>query len=181
MSPVHTAQGMVAIKSTAWIAWLLVTCGLVLPLTMAHGQPRCDAIVLHSYDLRQLLVSALGNLRQFAERYDAKLVPGDPSCYVHMSITTADVPPLLPSCEMQACSVAVVSGQRIALREFDISGCDALFNALPLSRRVRTSFADARERISSHCGSGNFEFESAALQQHGAAPTVILELKATQP
>ncbi|HVW64730.1 MAG TPA: hypothetical protein VHB01_06915 [Nitrosospira sp.] len=172
---------MLAMKSMAWIARSLATCSLVLPFTVSHGQPQCDAIVLHSYDLRQLLASALGDLRQFAERYDAKLVPDDPSCYIHMSITTVGLPPLLPSCEMQACSVTVVSGQRIALREFDISGCDALFSALPLSRRVRTSFADARERISSHCASGNFEFESAALQQHGAAPGVVLELKAIQP
>lgn len=64
----------------------------------------------------------------------------------------------------------VTSGRRIALKEFRVAGCDALFGALGVSRRVPTSFADASAKISSHCGSDAFEFKSVSCRSVVVSP-----------
>lgn len=159
----------------------MAAAGLLLQADDASAQATCKPIEMRSPDLKQLLGAALGDLRQFAQSYDARLDPGHPDCYVNISVKTLGLPPLVPPCELRACSIPVTSGRRIALREFRVAGCDALFGALGLSRKVPTSFADARAQISNHCGSEAFEFQSVSLQQRGGEPVAILELKPSQP
>jgi hypothetical protein len=160
------------------VAWLLAACGLSVATGGAFAQATCKPIEMRSSDLRQLLGSTLGDFKQYAQSYDARLDPSKPDCYVNISVRTVGLPPLVAPCQLRACSVPVISGRRIGLREFRVAGCDALFGALGISRRVPTSFADARERIASHCGSEAFEFWSATLRDSGAEPVVLLELKA---
>jgi hypothetical protein len=144
------------------------------PITAALAQPQCAPITLRSSDLRQILGQVLGDLRPLAKNYDVSVVPGDESCYLHMTITTKSL--LLPSCKLTACSVAVVSGQRIALREFDVAGCDSLFDTLQIRRRVPMAFTSAAKRIEAHCGSTGFNFKDAAPGAIGSEPVVVLRL-----
>lgn len=104
----------------------------------------------------------------------AELTTSDKSCYVHMTITTKKF--LLPSCELTACSIAVVSSQQIALREFDVAGCDLLFDTLKIRRRVPKAFTSAAKRIEAHCGSRGFKFQDAAPVSVGGEPAVVLRL-----
>ena len=159
-----------------WIA----SAALALHAGSASVQASCKPIEMRSPELRQLLGTVLGDLKPLAQSYDAKLDPSKPDCYVNITVKTG-LPPLVPPCELRACSVPVTSGRRIALREFRVAGCDALFGALGISRKVPTSFADASAQISSHCGSGAFEFKSVSLQDRGGEPAAVLELKPWQP
>lgn len=159
--------------------WTASAC-LALHVGSASAQGTCKPIVMRSPELRELLGTVLGDLRPLAQRYDARLDPSKPDCYVNISVR-AGVPPLVPPCELRACSVPVISGRRIALREFTVAGCDGVFGALGVSRKVPTSFADASAQISSHCGSGAFEFKSVSLQDRGGEPAAVLELKPSQP
>jgi hypothetical protein len=160
-----------------WIA----SAALALHAGNASPQATCKAIEMRSPDLRQLLGTVLGDLKPLAQSYDARLDSSKPDCYVNISIKAAGLLPFVPTCELRACSVPVVSGRRIALKEFRVGGCDALFSALGVSRKVPTSFADASAQISSHCGSEAFEFKSVSLQERGGEPAAVLELKPSQP
>lgn len=163
------------------IALWTAAAGLALHAGSAFSQATCKPIEMRSPELRQLLGTVLGDLKPLAQSYDARLDPSKPDCYVNISVRTAGLPPLVPPCELRACSVPLTSGRRIALKEFRVAGCDALFGALGVSRMVPTSFADASAQISSHCGSGGFEFKSVSLQDRGGEPAAVLELKPSQP
>lgn len=160
-----------------WIA----SAALALHAGSASAQATCKPIEMRSPELRQLLGTVLGDLKPLAQSYDAGLDPSKPDCYVNISVRTAGLPPLVPPCELRACSVPVTSGRRIALKEFRVAGCDALFGALGVSRLVPTSFADASAKISSHCGSEAFEFKSVSLKERRGEPAAVIELKPLQP
>ena len=151
---------------------LLIAC---LVWSCAFAQTRCDPLTLRAGDLREILGEVLGDLKPMAETYDADVVPGDRACYVHMRITTRQLLGL-PGCTLSACSVAVVEGQQIALREFNVSGCNVLFDALGIRRRVPTSFTSAAQRIDAHCGSRAFDLQDATPTVVDGTPTVVLRL-----
>lgn len=163
------------------IALWMAGAGLALRLGDASAQAVCKPIEMRSPDLKELLGTVLGDLKPLARAYDARLDPSKPECYVNISVETTGLPPLVPSCELRACSVPVTSGRRIALNEFKVAGCDGLFSAFGISRSVPTSFADASARIARHCGSMAFEFKSLSLQNRGGEPTVVIELKPSSP
>lgn len=147
----------------------------MVPLASAFAQSQCAPLTLRASDLREILGQVLGDLRPLAEEYDASVVPSDKACYVHMTITTKRLP-FLPSCELTACSIAVVSGQQIALREFDVAGCAFLFDTLKIRRDVPKAFTSAEKRIEAHCGSKGFKFQDAAPVSVGGEPAVVLRL-----
>jgi hypothetical protein len=156
----------------------LLICALAWQGTIALAAGACAPILLSESDLDNILDQALGSLRSVVESSQVTIVPEDTSCYVHIALTTKDVPIIMPSCQMHACSVAAISGSRIALRAFDIAGCDALFSGLSLPRHVPTSYADGAERIRKQCGAEGFEIRSATPRREGKAPVVSLELQA---
>jgi hypothetical protein len=155
------------------LLWLGALGALPLPLAARAG---CEPIVLRDQDLNEILAAVLGPLRQLAERHEARIEPAD-QCYVKMSITVRALPPLLPRCEMKACSVALTDGQRIGLRQFDITGCDSAFAVLGVSRRVPTAYADAKPRIRAHCGTSGFVLGSARAAITDSKPAVIVALE----
>ena len=159
----------------------IASAALAFAAGNASPQATCKPIEMRSAELKQLLGTVLGDLKPLAQSYDARLDPSKPDCYVNISVRAAGIPPLMPPCELRACSVPVTSGRRIALKEFRVAGCDALFGALGVSRRVPTSFADASAKISSHCGSDAFEFKSVSLQERRGEPAAVIELKPLQP
>lgn len=157
---------------------MLIICALACQAFTAMAAGTCGPILLGEADLNNILDQALGSLRSFVASSRVTIVPADTRCYVHIALTTQDVPGLMPSCQMTACSVADVSGTRIALRAFDIAGCDTLFNSLSLPRHVPRAYAEGSERIHKECGPGAFELRSAAPRLEGQMPVVSLELQA---
>lgn len=163
------------------VALWIASAALALHAGNASAQTTCKPIEMRSPELKQLLGTVLGDLKPLAQSYDARLDSSQPDCYVNIKVKISGLPPFVPPCELRACSVPVTSGRRIALKEFRVAGCDALFGALGISRKVPTSFADASAQISTHCGSEAFEFKSVSLEVRGGEPAAILDLKPSQP
>lgn len=174
--PIMTHRHPVRARASRWASIaqgaLLVAC---VAWPCAFAQTRCDPLTLRAGDLREILGEVLGDLKPMAESYDADVVPVDRACYVHMRITTRQLLGL-PGCTLKACSVAVVEGQQIALREFDVSGCNVLFEALGIRRKVPTAFTSAAQRITGHCGSGAFDLQDATPMVVDGTPAVVLQL-----
>ena len=156
----------------------LLLCALAFQRVVATAAGTCPPIALGEGDLDGILGQALGSLKTVVETSHVTIVPEDSNCYLHIALTTKDIPVIMPSCQMTACSIATVTGTRIALRAFDISGCDAVFNGLSLPRHVPTAYADGSQRILKHCGADGFEFRSATPRREGHTPMVSVELQA---
>ena len=172
MSHRHSVRAHASRSASVAQGALLVAC---LAWPCAFAQTRCDPLTLRAGDLRGILGKVLGDLKPMAETFDADVVPGDRACYVHMRITTRQFLGL-PGCTLSACSVAVVEGQQIALREFNVSGCNVLFDALGIRRRVPTAFTSAAQRIEAHCGSKAFDLLDATPTVVDGTPAVVLRL-----
>jgi hypothetical protein len=93
------------------------------------------------------------------EHRSVSIDPGSKACYVRLSLTTSAMSQSGAACRLNGCSVVIFRRQDIALRDFDVAGCDPLFNVFGLSRHVPSAFADASARIRQHCGSGDFEID----------------------
>jgi hypothetical protein len=134
----------------------IVLMSLLLVVSPRASLPAatCRDILLSSADLEDILDTALGSWRGLVRDRTVSIQPNSPACYlsIRMSVALLGI-----DCVLQACSVAVYEGRRIGLKEFDVSGCDAIWNLFPVSRRVPTALADASSRIAEHCGSSQFE------------------------
>lgn len=136
----------------------IITAGICLaglPI-VAQGQGLCADYVVSEEELQQILHDTLGNYASLVNRTEVRVDPADPACYLRISLDLK-----FSGCTVFGCSIAVPKGQSIGIKEFEVRGCDLIFTAFSLDRTVRTSFADARERIAVHCGPGRFDIAEA--------------------
>jgi len=131
----------------------------------------CDDLTLRPEDLDLILKAAIRPVQPLVESHWVDVVAGD-SCYVRIGLRTKGLPPIIPACDMRACSVADFAGTRIALHEFDIQGCDSLFRATGISRHVPTAYAEVKDRITEHCGSPDWRIVNVFAVQTPNGPAV---------
>lgn len=106
-----------------------------------------------------MLDQTLGSLRPLVDRRSVQIDPDDRACYLRFRLSTSALEQFGGACRMNGCSTVLHRHKSIALREFDMNGCDPLFNALGLSRRVPSTYIDASRSIRRQCGSDGFEID----------------------
>lgn len=144
----------------------LVSTGLALLGAAAATLPACAAdarscpdLLVDAADLDQIFDRSLGDLRALVDQRAVAIDPASPACYVRFELTSSALAQLGGACRLDGCSSVIFRERSLALRDFDVRGCDALFDGLGLSRRVPAVYADATRRIRQHCGSDGFEIE----------------------
>jgi hypothetical protein len=148
---------------------------LLVARAPAHATAPCADILFSSQDLEHILDLVLGSWRSLVRDRSVTIEPADASCYVHIQLTAELLPGM--NCELQACSVTVFHDQKIGLREFDVEGCEVIFNLVPVSRHVPTALADARPQIAAHCTSPSFVIAGVAPEVSEAGPRVRIKLR----
>lgn len=148
----------------------LVLAGL-LALAAPARAADCPDLLLSPIDLEAILDRAVRPLAGLIDARQVTIAPAE-ACYVRIDLRLKGLPPALPGCQMNACSVADFSGTRIALHEFEIQGCDPLFQLARLPRHVPTAYTDAAERIATQCGAPDYQIDAVAPIQTPAGPQV---------
>jgi hypothetical protein len=155
---------------------LLVAAALALPLVAAAG-PKCPDMMVSADDLDDVLVQTLGSLRNVVDQRSVSIDPSTKSCYVQFSLTTSALAQLGAACKLQACSTVLYRQKSIALREFDVAGCEPLFSIFGLSRHVPSTYVDASARIRQQCGSDDFEIDGVAVVQLAQEPKIRIRFR----
>lgn len=128
-------------------------------------------------DLEQILDQTLGGLRDFVDQRTVSIDPGSSACYVRVSLTSSALAQLGGSCRLDGCSAVIYDRQQVALRDFDVAGCDALFSAFGVSRHVPSKYADASARIRQHCGAADFEIAGVKVVRIDGVPTLKFQFR----
>jgi hypothetical protein len=74
------------------------------------------------------------------------------------------------SCTLDGCTSVIAREKSLALRDFDVTGCDPVFKMFGLSRHVPSTYVDASARIRQHCASDDFEIEGVSAVRIAGAP-----------
>lgn len=149
-------------------------CWLLSPARAQSAAP-CADLLFSSLDLEHILDVVLGSWRGLARERSVSIDPADASCYVHIRIGAELLPGM--DCELAACSVTVFHDQHIGLRQFEVQGCDAAFNLVPVSRHVPTAFADARAQIEEHCAAPGFVIASVTPEDSVGGAKIRVKLR----
>jgi|GEM_PF-2246804 len=135
---------------------LIALASLALPGRVAAA-PACPDLLVGTDELERILDQTLGTLAGLVDERTVRIEPQDSACYVHFTLSTSALAQLGGACRLSGCSTILTHPQSIALRPFDVAGCDPLFSTLGLSRHVPSTYVDSRTRIRQQCGSDGFE------------------------
>lgn len=147
----------------------LVAAAAALP-AMAAAQHRCPDMIVGEGELEGVLDQTLGNLRPLVDQRSVSIDPHGGACYLRIRLTASALSQLGAACTLQGCSTVLHRPKSIALREFDVTGCDALFDGLGLSRHVPSTYVDASARIRQQCGSDDFAIDDVGVVHGGGEP-----------
>ena len=144
---------------------------------IAVAGPQCPDMIVGAEELDQILDQTLGTLRGLVDRRSVLIDPSSGSCYVRFSLTVSALSQSGASCRLDGCSSIIFRRQDIALRDFDVTGCEPLFNGFGLSRHVPAAYADASARIRQHCGADHFEIDGVNAVWIGSAPKLRIHFR----
>lgn len=153
------------------LAGALLCAWLALP-GAARAAPPCADMMVDADDLNAILDQTLGSFRSLVDRRAVAIDPAHAACYVRISLTSSALTQSGAGCRLDGCSTVLFDKRSVALRDFDVAGCDVLFDMFGLSRRVPSSYADASARIRQHCGSLDFEIAGVKIDRSGPAPSL---------
>ena len=125
-----------------------------------------------------MLDQTLGNLRALVDRRSVTIDPDARACYLRFSLSTSALEQVGGACQLNGCSVVLYRHKSLALREFDVHGCDPLFNVLGFSRRVPSTYIDASKSIRAQCGSDDFEIDRVVPVWSSGQPTLRVSFRA---
>ncbi|HUN90982.1 MAG TPA: hypothetical protein VMU33_02920 [Burkholderiaceae bacterium] len=165
---------------------LALACGMTLSSSgpaapaAAAAPPRCPDMILGAADLNEIFDETLAGFRDLIDQRSVTIEPSDRACYVRVTLASTALPQVGgAACRLQGCSIVVYDHQSVALRDFDVAGCDAVFDTLGLSRRVPSAYADASARIRQHCGSAGFEIAAVSAVRIGGDPKLRIAFRPT--
>jgi hypothetical protein len=136
-------------------------------------------MIVGAEELDEILAQTLGSLRGFVDRRSILIDPSSSACYIRFSLSTSVLSQSGASCRLDGCSSVIFRRQDIALRDFDIVGCDPLFNVFGLSRHVPAAYTDARARIRQQCGSDDFEIDGVTVVRVAGVPKLRIRFRPT--
>jgi hypothetical protein len=122
--------------------------------------PACPDLLVDRSELEDMLDRTLGGLRPLVDQRAVLIDPDSKNCTLRIELATSALAPYTAACRLDACSSVLHRDKSLALREFDVSGCDPLFDVFGLSRHVPSNYVDASARMRQHCGSDGFEIAS---------------------
>jgi hypothetical protein len=147
----------------------LVVGTLALP-GIAAAEKGCPDLLVSAADLDEILDQTLGNLRGLVDHRAVSIDPSSNACYVRFNLSTSALSQYGATCRLDACSTVIHHRKSIALHEFDLAGCDPLFNVFGLSRHVPSTYVDASARIRQQCGSDDFEIDGVMVVRIAGEP-----------
>jgi len=156
--------------ATRALRLVLASLGAACTVNLWAAQPQCPDMILGTDELTGVLDQTLGNLRGMVDQREVSIVPEDATCYLHIRLSSAALAQLGGACRLQACSTLLHQDKSLALRDFDVTGCDVLFDGMGLSRHVASHIVDASARIRQQCGSDDFIIGNITLTQIGGQP-----------
>jgi hypothetical protein len=136
------------------VALLLWALG---PAAGGAAAQSCSDMLVGTEDLEQILDQTLGSLRGLVDHQSVSIDPASSACYVRVSLSSSIQLQSGAACTLQACSSVIFRDKSIALRDFDVAGCDPVFRLFGLSRHVPSRYVDASARIRRHCDSSGFD------------------------
>ena len=150
-------------------AAFVVTAGVAA----AAAPAGCPDLRIHAADLDWVLDQTLGPLRGFVDSRRVSIDPRAAGCYVRFTMTSTALQALGGgACRVDGCSTVIADGTRVALKDFDVAGCDALFDGIGLSRHVPSVYSDASSWVQQHCGSDAYEIVEVHPAYEGAEPVL---------
>jgi hypothetical protein len=157
---------------------VLLTGALLLAQGEASAQG-CRDMLVGAEDLEQILDQTLGGLRGMVEQQSVSIDPGSSACYVRLRLSSSIQLQSGAACTLQACSSVIYRDKSIALRDFDVSGCEPVFRLFGLSRHVPSRFVDASARIRSHCDSSDFDIDRVGAVTIAGVPKIRFGFRLT--
>jgi hypothetical protein len=159
--------------------FLILAVGTVLPSAIAAAEPKCADMILSVNELDDVLDQTLGSFRDLVDHRSVSIDPSSNSCYLRISLATSALSQFGAECRLEGCSAVLHRQKSLALRAFDVAGCDTLFNGLGLSRRVPSTYVDASARIRKQCGSDDFAIDSVTVVQIAGEPKLRFGFRST--
>jgi len=161
----------------------VVTLSIValgLPIDGAAAQS-CSDMLVGAEELEQILDQTLGGLRGLVNRQSVSIDPASSACYVRVNLSSSIELQSGAACNLQACSSVIYRDKSIALRDFDVTGCDPVFKIFGLSRHVPSRYVDASARIRRHCDSGEFDIDGVGPVTIAGVPKLRIGFRPTPP
>jgi len=163
-------------------AALALLLAAALPGPAPHAaQGGCPDLIVDAGDLNDIFDRNLGSLRALVDQRSVSIDADSPACYVRFDLSASALAQVGASCRLQGCSSVLFRQRSLALREFSVSGCDAVFDGLGLARRVPSTYADASARIRQHCGADGYEIERVTPVRIGGAGRLRIGFRAAPP
>lgn len=172
----RAATDLAPIVARAAVAAVVVMAAFSCPVIAVAG-PQCPDMIVGAEELDEILDQTLGTLRGLVDRRSVLIDPSSSSCYVRFSLTASALSQSGASCRLDGCSSIIFRRQEIALRDFDVTGCEPLFNVFGLSRHVPAAYADASARIRQHCGADNFEIDGVNAMRIASVPKLQIHFR----
>jgi hypothetical protein len=174
------ARGPRACAAAVCIAIAALGLAPVAPAAAAAA-PGCPDLLVGPEELERILDQTLGSFAGLVDERTVRIDPQDSACYVHFSLSTSALAQLGGACRISGCSTILTRAQSIALRPFDVDGCDPLFTTMGLSRHVPSTFVDSRTRIRQQCGSDDFEIAGVRVVRVQGTPMLRIGFRALAP
>jgi len=127
-------------------------------------------MIVGADDLEDVLDQTLGGFRGLVDHRSVIIDPSSGACSIRMSLTSSVKLQSGALCTLDACTTVVSRGKSLALREFEVAGCDPVFKMFGLSRHVPSTYADAGARIRQQCGSDDFEIDRVSAVSIAGSP-----------
>jgi len=172
-------QGAARRAAMAFAQALVLVAVALAPAAIAAAAPKCPAMIVGEGELDGVLDQTLGSWREFIDQRSVSIDPRSEACYLRIRLATAALSQFGAACQMNGCSTVLHRDKSIALRGFDITGCDALFNGIGLSRHVPSTYVDASARIRQQCGSADFEIDGVKVVRIAGAPKLRISFRPT--
>ncbi len=146
---------------------------------MAAAEPKCPDMIVGVDELDKVLDQTLGSWRGLVDHRSVSIDPSSNACYLRISLASSKLSQLGAACGLEACSAVLHRPKSIALREFDVTGCDTLFDGLGLPRHVRSTYVDASARVRQQCGSDDFAIDSITVVRIAGEPKLRFGFRST--
>jgi hypothetical protein len=158
--------------------WALVVA-TTSPAAMAAAGPKCPDMIVGVDELGKVLDQTLGGLRELVDHRSVSIDPSSGSCYLRLSLAASALSQFGAACRLEGCSAVLHRPKSLALRDFDVTGCDTLFDGFGLSRHVPSTYVDASARIRQQCGSDDFEIDSVTVVRVAGEPKLRFGFRST--
>ena len=174
-----TRRSMVAGAGLRFTQIVTLVLGTLTLPAIGVAEPKCPDMIVSADDLDEILDQTLGSFRGVVDHRSVSIDPSSSLCYVRFNLTTSALSQFGGSCRLDGCSAVIYRQKSIALRDFDVTGCDPLFEIFGLSHHLPSAYVDASARIRQQCGSGDFEIDGVKVVRIAGAPKLRISFRPT--